>query len=296
MKIVVVVVFLDEERYLPTLLESVRAQRRLPDRLLLVDDGSADLSPQIALDFAERHPFATVLRRPHRPAAKDRLITASELRSFQWAVAGLGGDYEVVAKVDADLSLPPGFVVEMERRFAEDPRLGIAGGHLCEVGPGGVAARLPGRPDHVHGATKFYRRECYEEIAPVPAVHGWDMVDEVKARSRGWRTATFDVPGGDALHLRPMGAHDGMLRGYRRWGESDYVAGVHPLVVAATAVHRMRRRPWVVGGLNYVAGWSAAGLRRVPRIEAEVRTFARQEQLTRMRDRVASLTGRGRPT
>ena len=221
MNIVVVVVFLNEERHLSTLLSSMTRQSRLPDRLVLVDDGSTDRSSHMAFEFAAQHPFTTVLRRPPRPQARDRLATASELQSFQWAAAELAGDYDVVAKIDADLSLPGEFLAEMERRFAEDPHLGIAGGHLSEIGSDGAATRLACRPDHVHGATKFYRDQCYRDIAPIPAVHGWDMVDEVKARSLAWRTATFAVPGGDAVHLRPMGAHDGVLRGYRRWGESD---------------------------------------------------------------------------
>src|SRR5690348_8303818 len=79
-----VVCFLDEEGYLPELLASLAAQTRHPDELLLVDDGSSDASAQIAAEFAQAHPWARVLERPPRPAARDRLATAAELQAFQW--------------------------------------------------------------------------------------------------------------------------------------------------------------------------------------------------------------------
>ena len=48
LRIVCVVPFLNEEAYLPAFLASMATQRRFPDTLLLVDDGSSDRPPQIA--------------------------------------------------------------------------------------------------------------------------------------------------------------------------------------------------------------------------------------------------------
>ena len=42
MVLAVVVSFLNESKYLPTLLDSIQAQSRPPDELVLVDDGSTD--------------------------------------------------------------------------------------------------------------------------------------------------------------------------------------------------------------------------------------------------------------
>jgi glycosyltransferase involved in cell wall biosynthesis len=67
--IALVACFLDEETHLPRFLASLAAQTRPPDRVLLVDDGSADASPRLAEEFAARHPHATALHRPRRAAA-----------------------------------------------------------------------------------------------------------------------------------------------------------------------------------------------------------------------------------
>ena len=119
---------------------------------------------------------------------------------------------------------------ELER----DERLGLAGSYLQESG-----ARIRIGEGHVHGATKFFRRDCWEEISPVPPILGWDTIDEFTARMRGWRTQSFAMPDGDPEHLRPRGTHDGLLRGYRRWGECSYALGESPLHVALYTLRQM---------------------------------------------------------
>lgn len=296
MFLVIVIPFLNEQRYLNAMLESVAAQIRPPDRLVLVDDGSTDDSARIAAEFARHRDYATVLFRPPRPSQQDRLITAAEWQAFQWAVDQIGDGFDLVAKLDADLVLDASLFNELEDRFTADQGLGMAGPHLAEIDAAGRRVRMRGRPEHVHGAAKFYRRACYQQILPIPAVHGWDMIDEVKARSQGWRTARFGVPGGEVLHCRPMGAQDGALRGFRRWGQGDYVSGTHAVIVLATAWHRLRDRPPVLGSINYLSGWAAAALRRAPRIEPDLRAFARQEQLSRIHRRLTSWVDVGRRT
>src|SRR2546427_612181 len=48
MRLAVIVPFLNEERYLGELLRSIGEQRRAPDRLLLIDDGSDDDGPSMS--------------------------------------------------------------------------------------------------------------------------------------------------------------------------------------------------------------------------------------------------------
>jgi hypothetical protein len=278
--------FLDEERALPTFLRSIAAQTRKPDRLLLVDDGSRDGSVRLADAFAGRHGFATVLRRPPRPRESDRLATAAELRAFAWALGTLEEPWELVAKLDADLSLPAQTLASIEARFRDDPGLGIAGPRLRSLDDAGRDVSHRTRPEHVEGAVKFYRRACLEQVAPIPPILGWDTIDEVRARMRGWRTAGGLPAEQPVLHLRPMGAHDGTLRAHRRWGACAYAYGEHPLYALAMGVRQLPQRPRVLGGLSYVGGWALAALRRAARAEPELRAYVRRAQLARLRQRV----------
>ena len=115
---------------------------------------------------------------------------------------------------------------------------------------------------------------------------GWDTIDEAKARLAGWTVRSVAIPGGDPLHLRTTGSYDGLVRGFRRHGLCAWSYGAHPLAVVLGAVARMREKPRVLGGLAYLGGWLAAGVRRLPRAEPEVRREMRRSQLERVRREV----------
>lgn len=282
LRIAIVVPFLDEEEHLPDLLATMAYQTRPPDMLLLVDDGSHDRSPQLARAYAARHPNARVLRRPPRAVGRDRLAGGAAIRAFDWGVGQIEGEWDVVAKVDADLRLNPRLLAALEDAFVADPRLGIAGSYLAVFDDDERPVRQRCRPEHVEGETKFYRRACYDAIAPLPAMLGWDTIDEVRARLAGWRTKSLEVPGGDSLHVRPMGSHDGLLRGFRRWGTCAWAYGEHPLHVLAVAAQRLGDRPRLLGGLSYLLGYMHAALRRLPRAEDAVRQEVRSDTLRRL--------------
>jgi glycosyltransferase involved in cell wall biosynthesis len=295
MVLVVVVPFLNEGGYLPRFLDSISAQSRPPDQLILVDDGSDDGSYELAQAFADAHPYAVASRRPRRPAETDRLATAAELRAFAWGLERIDVPYDVVVKLDADLDLRPSHFAEIMSRLAEDPRIGVAGAYLSTRLDSGAIVRERHPADHVRGPNKFYRRECFEAIAPLPAHLGWDTIDEVKARMHGWRTTSVELSGGDSIHLRPTGLRDGRLRAFARWGECAYGYGSHPITVLAGGLARLRKRPYVLAGAAFVWGWVNALLRDRPRVEPGVRSFRRREEFVRLRDilrRRATLRGR----
>lgn len=282
MRFAVIVPFLDEEHHLDALLSSIASQTRPPERLLLVDDGSKDRSPQIAERFAGAHAYASALRLPARDRGPDRLVAAGEYRAFQWALERLDDDFDVIAKLDADLELTPETLATVERALRSDPGLGITGAFLSVADATGVKVRERCPPYHVRGATKFYRRDCLQDISPVPAILGWDTIDEVTARLHGWRTKSLDVPGGDPLHMRPTGAGDGSLRAFRRWGAAAWASGFHPLWMSLSTARRVTDRPALLGAGHYVAGWIWAAARHQPRARPEVRAHLRREQLERI--------------
>jgi poly-beta-1,6-N-acetyl-D-glucosamine synthase len=281
----VIVPFLDEDGTLQVVLDSVAAQTRVPDRLLLVDDGSSDGCPEIAARFASEHAWATVATRPRHEVGLDRLAGGSAVRAFAWGVEQLPESWDVAAKLDADIRLTPTTLETVERAFEEDSRLGITG-PFVSVTEEGRQVRHRGRPEQVLGATRFYRRACFDEISPLPFLLGWDTIDYVRAGLRGWRTYSVEVPEGDPLHLRPMSSRDGVLRGYRRRGVCAWCSGEPFLHVLLMGVQLIRDRPRVLAGGSYVIGWVAAALQRMPRAEPEVLDAVRRDTLARIRARV----------
>jgi poly-beta-1,6-N-acetyl-D-glucosamine synthase len=282
-KLAVVVCFQDEAPHLPTLLSSIVAQTQRPEQMLLIDDGSRDSSYEIALAFAREHRWTKALRRPLKPPSRDRLVSAGVLLAFQWGQEHVQEPWDIVVKLDADLRLHPELFEAVRERFFSTPQLGITGPYLSTLQPDGDLRREHNPAEHVRGATKFYRRTCYEQIAPLPPVLGWDTIDELRARSKGWTTQAFELPTGECIHLRPLGEYDGRLRSFRRGGRSAWAYGAHPLWVLLGGIYRMRERPPLLGGLSYLCGWLAAAARRYPRAEPSLRAYARQEHLARLR-------------
>jgi poly-beta-1,6-N-acetyl-D-glucosamine synthase len=293
--ILCIVSFLNEARHLPTFLGSMAGQVRPPDLLVLIDDGSSDDSPAIVRRFAAgAGPNVSVLTRPARPPARDRLAQAAELRSFHWGLEQTPASWHVVVKMDADLKLSPDLFATIERAFLERPRLGVAGTYLSVVDErDGTCRRERCPPHHVRGPTKFYRRECFEQISPIPAVLGWDTIDEITARMKGWEATSLACPAGDTVHLRPTGSADGSLRAQYRWGMCAYGIGQHPLWVLLSAGRRLGERPRLLGAAAFLAGWAAAGLRRRERAEPRVRAHGRAEQVAVLRHRARAAIGVG---
>jgi poly-beta-1,6-N-acetyl-D-glucosamine synthase len=286
LRLLVIVPFRDEAEHLPSLLASIAAQRRPPDELLLIDDGSTDGSAECAARFAAEHRYARFERRPARGPQRNRLADAQELRTFVWGLERAGIQWDVTAKVDADVCLSASLFAEAERRFLADPRLGMTGAYLSQVGPDGTLRRQRCPADHVEGPTRFYRRACLEQISPIPAILGWDTIDETRARMRGWRTRAIELPTGDPVHLRRMGSREGVLRGYRRAGRAAYSYGSDPVYLLAAAAVRLRDRPVVACGAAYLAGYCAAAVTRAPRAEPDARAYQRRAQRARLAARL----------
>jgi poly-beta-1,6-N-acetyl-D-glucosamine synthase len=294
MRLAVVVPFLNEEGYLERTLASIAGQTHPPGRLVLVDDGSTDSSPAIARKFADGHAWAELMTLGPRPPSRDRLARAHVVHAFSAGAARIGSDADVIAKLDADIDFPPPTFATLLTELEADDRLGIAGAFLSSEQDGRIVRERP-PAEHVRGATKFYRRECFEAITPLSEMLGWDTIDEAKARLAGWTVRSVAIPGGDPLHLRTTGSHDGLVRGFSRHGLCAWNYGAHPLAVALGAVARMPERPRVLGGLAYFGGWLSAGVRRLPRAEPDVRREMRRSQLERIKREARQRLGREDP-
>jgi len=281
MTLAAVIVFLNEEKHLPRLLRSLDAQERAPDLLLFCDDGSDDRSPELVAEFCEHHGHAATVTRPKRARDTDRLAQAAELVGFQWALEQIDGQYDVVAKLDGDIDFTPSFFSTIMGKLEAEDDLGICGGPLSMERGGRLVPEPSGRW-HVRGATKFYRRACFEQIKPLPTFLGWDTIDELRAQAHGWRVENAVFPDRNAIHLRPTGSYDGLLRGYRRAGVAAWAYGADPLQVVGSSLVRMSRKPRLIGGLIYLCAWAGAALRRAPRAEPEVLRLMRRQQRWRI--------------
>jgi len=130
------------------------------------------------------------------------------------------------------------------------------------------------------GMTKFYRRACFEAIGGFVREVMWDGIDCHRCRMLGWMACSWDDPELRFVHLRPMGSsQDGIMTGRMRHGFGQYFMGTGLSYITATALFRMTRPPYVLGGLGMWVGYVQAMMQRRSRYDdPEFRAFLRRYQ------------------
>jgi poly-beta-1,6-N-acetyl-D-glucosamine synthase len=266
----------NEEAFIEETIRSVVAQSVVPERWIIVDDGSTDRTGEIVRTYGRRHEWIRLLSLPQRT---ERAF-AAKARAFAEGYESMKGlPFEIIGNLDADISFERDYVCRLLEKFERDPKLGIAGSPFRE-GTVQYDVRFS-RKDHVSGACQLFRRECFDAIGGYlpQRVGGIDVVAVVSARMKGWRTETFTDQ--FCVHHRPMGsANDRLVRRYFKSGHGDYCLGVHPMWQFSRCIYQMTRRPFVAGGALLLAGyvWACVTRASMP-VSSEFVRFRRHEQM-----------------
>jgi poly-beta-1,6-N-acetyl-D-glucosamine synthase len=278
----------NEAEHIGRTIESVASQTILPRRWVVIDDGSTDGTPQILHAAARIHPWMTVLQRRDRGFRK---AGGGVIEAFEQGYAELfdvgkaeatASDWDFLVKLDGDLSFGPDYFEECFARFAAEPKLGIGGGTISILRDGHLVPECPEDVQfHVRGATKIYRRACWDQLGGLLAAPGWDTLDELKAQMLGWNTLTFpELP---VQHHRPTGAADGTWKNWVKNGRANYITGYHPLFMLFKCLRRVFRRPYGVAAAGLWTGFISGYIERVPQIDdPALLRFLRQQQLRRL--------------
>ena len=279
MKYVVITPVRNEEKHLPLTIQSMVAQTILPDRWVIVNDGSTDQTGRIAEEAGRAHSWIQVVHRPNRGFRKAGGGVVDAFYTGYRLIETPGWDY--LAKLDGDLSFEPDYFQVCLERFAKYPRLGIVGGTVCcSSGTAEAESKLDPK-FHVRGATKIYRGPCWKDIGGLIPAPGWDTLDEVKANMLAWKTETLSNV--RVIHHRPTGAAYGTWNDRVKSGLANYVAGYHPVFMIAKCLRRMIEKPYLIGGLGLFVGFIKGYVKRVPQVNdrALIRYF-RQQQFNRL--------------
>ena len=270
----------NEEQFLPCTLKSLAEQTIRPTRWVIVDDGSTDQTKRIAEQAAEQFPWIKVVARKDRGF---RQAGTGVIQAFYDGYAAVADDgWDFVVKLDGDVTLLPDYFERCLAHFAANDRLGIAGGTVCRRVPTGLEPESKVDPPfHVRGATKIYRRECWQQIGGLLRQPGWDTLDEVKANMLGWLTVTFSEI--QLEHHRPAGGAYGTWNNWVKNGLANYIAGYHPLFMAVKCLKRAMNPPVVVGAAGLWWGFLSGYLRGVAQVDdRELICYFRKQQISRL--------------
>jgi hypothetical protein len=263
-------------------LDSVIAQTLRPALWVIVDDGSTDETPAILADYAARHDWVRVVRKPDRG---HRAVGPGVIEAFYAGLETVSlGDFPYLCKLDLDLDLPPRYFETLIERMEADPRIGTCSGKPYVRRHGHLVSERRGDEMSV-GMTKFYRRACFEAIGGFRRAVMWDAIDCHKARMLGWKAVSWDNPDLNFEHLRPMGSSQTSIwTGKRRHGAGQWFMGSDPFFYLASCVFRMAEPPYLLGGLAMLQGYVAACAKGAPQVDdPELRAFIRSYQRRAMR-------------
>jgi len=270
----------NEAEHVRRTIDSMARQSILPVRWVIVDDGSSDNTPAILERARTQHPWIVVVRRRDRGFRKSG---GGVIEAFYEGYALVEHrEWDFLVKLDGDLSFSADYFERCFAEFQANSQLGIGGGTVCILQDGHPRVEVRNDPVfHVRGATKIYRRACWNQIAPLVSAPGWDTIDEVKANMHGWRTRTFrNLP---VVQHKPTGSADGAWLNWFKNGVANYVTGYHPLYMVAKCVKRAFSNPPLVSGLALGAGFCSGYIHRVPRVpDAGAIRYLRRQQLRRL--------------
>jgi biofilm PGA synthesis N-glycosyltransferase PgaC len=275
----------NEEKFIEEAIKSVIKQTILPQKWLIVDDGSTDKTDEIIKKYEAQYNFITSLK-----LNREDTDTYYGHRT-QVVLAGCKKveklKYDFLGILDADISLEPTYYESILGEFDRNRELGIASGFYVDM----VKDQLqpPVRdPDGIStpGAIQVFRRECYESIGGFRALEygGDDTLAEIMARMNGWQTRHFNQY--QVIHHRPVGEGKGtnILVAKYRAGLSEYALGTHPFFLLVKSFRRIfLEKPFVLAGTARLAGFlSGYFVIKKRQISDEIIRFVRKEQIQRL--------------
>jgi glycosyltransferase involved in cell wall biosynthesis len=270
----------NEEAFIDYTLKSMIKQTRLPERWVIVNDGSTDSTSEKVRPYLADHPWITLVDLPVR---QERHF-AAKVNAFNIGREKVKNlDYVVIGNLDSDVSLDADHFEFLMNQFIKDPKLGVAGTIFLEDGYSSGTDSFEGS-NYVSGQCQMFRRQCFDEIGGYKPNKGGgiDWMAVTHARMIGWKTRSFREK--SFFHHRKLGtAERGILASSFAYGQKDYFLGGHPLWELFRVVWRMTRRPYIVNGAALGLGYMWAALRRVKRpVSKELMQFHRKEQMKKL--------------
>jgi len=216
MKLVIIIPAYNEAALIGKTLDSLLAQRFSAEKIIVVDDGSTDETPEVVMKYVERNPSIQLIQKSSEAA---HLPGSKVVQAFNYGLERLDTDYDILCKFDADLIFPENYLETVVKAFEQNPNLGMYGGFCYVERNGSWELENLTNKDHIRGALKSYRKACFEAIGGLKTAMGWDTLDELLAQYHGWAVATNEAL--HVKHLKPTG-HTYSAKAKYKQGEAFY--------------------------------------------------------------------------
>ena len=190
----------NEEKYISQTLQSIVNQILKPKKLVVVNDNSSDNTGLIINDFVKRFDW---IQKVENKSSNFHLPGSKTINAFYAGYEILDEDYDVLCKFDGDLIFEPNYLSSLKVNFENNPRLGMFGGVCYIKKENNWILENLSQNNHIRGALKAYRKECFFQVGKLRRAIGWDTLDELLAQYYQWEVL---VDGSlKVKHLKPTG-------------------------------------------------------------------------------------------
>lgn len=273
----------DEEESLPQLTESIINQKIKPVFWLIVDDGSADRTPDILQELVSKHNWIKTIRLSEEKRDLGVHFAHVCRIGFNHAInycLDNNIEYGYVGQIDADVIPEKNYFVSLISEFESNKLLGICSGHIGNIVNGdivwsNIVEDLPS------GGARLWRKECFEDTRGYLLTCSPDSVSNVKAKLKGWDRRQFSYV--SAVSSRPYASAGGQWGGYKKFGSNNYFIGYSPLHGLLKGVRLLYSKNGYHKsgiGIAYIVGYFSQYFKRAPQInDKEVLEYYQNERL-----------------
>lgn len=242
----------NEQSSIGLTLDSLANQTLTPKKIIVVNDNSTDNTQDIVEGYTSKYPWIHLV---NSISSNEHLPGSKIINAFYKGFETLDDDYDVICKFDSDLIFPLNYLKQIASHFKTDQRLGmVAGFCYIEKNNEWVLENLT-RKDHIRGALKAYRKQCFLEIGKLKTSMGWDTVDELLAKFYGWKILTDESL--HVKHLKPTGASYNKASKYLQ-GEAMYKMRYGILITFISALKLAYKKKSFSLFKDYLAGYFKA--------------------------------------
>lgn len=242
----------NEESSIGLTLDSLANQTLLPKKLIVVNDNSTDKTRDIVEAYAEKHRFISLI---NSKSSNQHLPGSKIINAFYKGFETLDENFDVICKFDADLIFPDNYLEQIAFHFNQNNKLGMVSG-FCYIEKNGdwILENLT-RKDHIRGALKAYKKDCFLQIGKLKRSMGWDTVDELLAKFYGWDILTDESL--HVKHLKPTGISYNKVSKYLQ-GEAMYKMRYGFIITFISALKLAYKKRSISLFKDYIAGYFKA--------------------------------------
>lgn len=271
----------NEEKFIGLTLQSIVNQTTKPQKVVVVNDNSTDTTESIVNEYTQKDSSISLI---NSVSTATHLPGSKVIQAFHKGFETVDSNYDIIVKLDADLILPINYFETIISHFKKDQKIGMVGGFAyIEKNGDWILENLTDK-DHIRGAFKAYRKECFIQIGNLKPAMGWDTVDELLCKFYGWKVITDDNL--KVKHLKPTGANYNKSSRYKQ-GEAFYTLGYGFLIttIASAKLALMKKKPLLF--FDYIKGfWKAKMANKPLLVTNEQAKFIRSYRLQKMKEKL----------